>query len=95
MSKYTRENLLGIETFIQEWDGIDEVEFTEIDISYISLDDLLTIFNPDPEDDYELTCAYAIGQEELAKLNRFLKQPINFDLEKYTYTLARFGICGD
>lgn len=92
MSKYTRENLLRIETFIEEWDGIDETLFTEIDISYISLDDLLTIFIPEPTEDHELVFAYEIEQEEATKLKAFLKENINFDFKKYTYTLARIGV---
>ncbi|KGO87583.1 hypothetical protein Q765_05470 [Flavobacterium rivuli WB 3.3-2 = DSM 21788] len=95
MNRYTRENLLRIETFIEEWDGIDETLYTEINIGYISLDDLLTIFIPEPADDYELIFAYEIEQEEAIKLKAILKENINFNFEKYTYTLARFGVYKD
>lgn len=95
MNRYTRENLLRIETFIGEWDGIDEALFTEIDVSYMSLGNLLTIFNPEPKDDDELIFAYKIEQEDATKLKTFLRENINFDFEKYTYTLARIGVYKD
>jgi len=47
----------------------------------MSLGDLLTIFNPEPKDDYELIFAYKIEQEDATKLKAFLKENINFDFE--------------
>ncbi|MFP9115085.1 hypothetical protein ACLI1A_14195 [Flavobacterium sp. RHBU_3] len=92
MSKYTRENLERIETYIEvAYPDGDEI-LEEYDISYVSLENLLKVFIPEPEDDYELVWAYAINKEQSVLLNSFLKEPLDFDFTKFEYGMQRYGV---
>ncbi|MFL9844344.1 DUF7683 domain-containing protein [Flavobacterium rhizosphaerae] len=87
------EDLLRIDTFVEYYiKGDEEFIKGEYDISYLPLESLLTIFTPEPKDDYELVFTYEIDKELASKLNAFLKEPILFDFENYDYAMQRYGI---
>lgn len=91
MTSYTRENLERIKTYIQVAYPDGDKIIQEHDISYVSLEDLLKVFIPDPEDDFELVWAYTISEEQSMLLNGFLREPLDFDFTKFEYFMQRYG----
>jgi len=71
--------------------GTSEV-VEEIDISHIQLERLLEIFEPYERGDPLLYDPYDINEEQLLKLNSYLKNPVSNDSTKYDYNLASFGV---
>jgi hypothetical protein len=87
--------LIGVERFIEinTRDTNEEVE--SINIDFISLEKLLEIFTPNEHGDPLLYDPYDIDEEQMKKLNNYLKEPVIYDNVKYDYTLAAFGIYQD
>lgn len=92
MGAYTRDCLIYVETYIEAFAKELETIVWEYEISHIPLSILRTIFDPNPEDDYELVYgSYALNENSAAALNSFLDFSIEFDFEKFDYYMARYG----
>ncbi len=90
MTGYSRSNCIDIIRKIETW-AADDSLVCDYDISYIPLSILRTIFNPKPADDYELVFCYFIDESKALALNSFLDPPIDFDFNRYEYTISAFG----
>lgn len=66
-------------------------EVAEINIDFISLDNLKTIVTPN-EDDPLLYDGYLLSEKELAELNNFLDKKIEPDFNQFEYLLECWGI---
>ena len=87
--------LIGVERLIEinTLDTNEEVE--SINIDHIPLEKLLEIFTPHEHGDPLLYDPYDIDEDQMKKLNNYLKEPIIYDNVKYDYTLAAFGTYQD
>lgn len=83
--------LISVERVIEinTRDTNEEVE--SINIDFIPLEKLLEIFTPHEHGDPLLYDPYDIDEEQMSKLNNYLKEPVSYDNVKYDYTLAAFG----
>jgi hypothetical protein len=94
MKKYSRENLIRVETFIEEF-NLDTNEINaEFNIDEIPLKQLQVIFECSDGDE-ELYLCYEIDKNIASQINEHLKVSINFDFSKYSYGLQRHGEYGD
>jgi hypothetical protein len=90
MKKYTLENLLNVETFVEEYHKENEKLNNDFDITEIDLDTLKKIFNP-ISNDFDLYLSYEITEMNAEMINENLKTKIKFNFEKYEYYLQRVG----
>ena len=89
MKKYSRENLVKVETFVEEFNINGSIN-TEFNVDEIPLEQLQSIFKCEYGDD-ELYLTYEIDESMASQINMLLKTPINFDFSKYSYDLQRYG----
>lgn len=87
--------LIGVERVIEINDKDTNEEVESINIDYIAFEKLLEIFIPNERGDPLLYDPYDISEEQMTKLNNYLKVPVTYDKVKYDYTLAAFGIYQD
>ena len=90
MKKYTRENLLKIDTFVSEYFKENEELNREFVINEISLETLKTIFTSEPNDE-ELFLCYTIDELQSEMINKSLKTKIHFNFVEFEYYLERYG----
>ena len=90
MNKYSKENLISVNSFVEEYFRIGDNLNKEYLINEISLDVLKEII-PNVENDDELYLSYSLTESMVEKINNNLKQPIIFDFEKFEYFLQRYG----
>ena len=90
MKKYTRKNLIRVNTYVSEYLIENEKLNKEFNINEISLETLKTIFNSEPHDD-ELFLSYSINEVQAEILNKNLLSPILFKFESFEYFIERYG----
>lgn len=94
MKKYSRENLIRVETFVEEFSLDNESINAEFNTDEISLNQLQAIFESEDGDD-DLYLCYEINEKIAFQINSYLKVPIAFDFAKYCYHMQRYGEYGD
>ena len=82
--------LLGVNTYIEEFYKNDEGRHSEFLINEIKIEELTNIFVAS-QDDPELYEAYEITSIEAEKINALLNSKIPFDFDNYEYLLQRYG----
>ncbi len=90
MTIYTKENLIRVDSYVDEYFKYAENLSKEYNINEIAIESLKRIFKCFPNDE-ELYLSYEIDNAKSKKINSFLKVPILFDFEKYDYYLQRCG----
>jgi hypothetical protein len=87
--------LIGVERVIEVINKETNEDVESINIDHITVEHLLEIFTPNEHGDPLLYDPYDISEEQMTKLNNYLKVPVTFDGVRYDYTLAAFGIYQD
>jgi hypothetical protein len=90
MKKYSVENLVKVDSYIEEYYKEGEKLNKEYLINEISIEKLKTIVS-DRDGDEELYLSYEITKDISLLLNENLKIPIIFDFDKFEYFLQRYG----
>lgn len=90
MKKYTSENLINVETYVEEYNKENEKLNRDFNITEIDLHTLKKIFNSN-SNDFELYLSYEISEMKAEIINENLKNKIEFNFEKYEYYLQRIG----
>ena len=94
MNKYTRQNLIKIDSYVEAYEKFGDEFIEDFDISEISLNDLKNIFESRPNDDV-LSLSYEVDESKASLINSFLNTQIVFDFNKCEYFLQRYGIYKD
>lgn len=87
--------LIGVERVIEINQRDTNEAVKAINIDHIPLEKLLEIFTPNESGDPLLYDPYDINEEQMNKLNNYLKVVVMYDGIQYDYTLAAFGIYVD
>lgn len=90
MKKYTRENLLKVDTFVSEYFKENEELNGEFVINEIPLETLKNIFVSEPNDE-ELFLCYPVNELQAEMINKNLKTSIHFNFTQFEYYLERYG----
>ena len=90
MNKYSLENLINVETFVEEYHKENEKLNKDFDITEINLETLKKIFDS-ISNDFDLYLSYEISKMKAEMINENLKNKIEFNFEKYDYYLQRYG----
>ncbi|MBG6110222.1 hypothetical protein IWX84_001087 [Flavobacterium sp. CG_9.10] len=90
MKKYNRENIIRIDTYIEEYDKFSDSFSKEFSINEIDIQILKIIFDNNSYDE-ELFLSYEIDNVKSEMINELLVVPIFFDFEKFEYFLQRYG----
>jgi len=75
---------MKIERVITVFDNITELLTEEINIDYIDLEKLRSLFNPSDNDPL-MYDVYEIKADLVPSISKLLKEEIKFDLQKNTY----------
>ena len=90
MKKFTSENLINVETYVEEYHKENEKLNKDFKITEIDLDTLKKIFNSNSSD-FNLYLSYEINEKKAEMINENLSNKIEFNFENYEYYLQRFG----
>ena len=90
MKKYTSDNLINVETYVEEYHKENENLNKDFNITEIDLFILKKIFKSN-SNDFDLYLSYEISEMKAKMINEYLKDKIDFNFEKYEYYLQRFG----
>ncbi len=90
MTKYNIQNLIKVDSYIEEFFLDGDMLNREYLINEIPINELKKFFSS-VEDDDELYLPYKIESEISILINNNLKTPIVFDFKNFEYFLQRFG----
>jgi hypothetical protein len=90
MKKYSIENLIKVDSYIEEYFKVGEDFSREYLINEIPIEKLKNII-AERDGDEELYLSYEITENASKLINENLKIPIVFDFEKFEYFLQRYG----
>lgn len=90
MTKYSIENIVKIDTYIEEYSINDDSLNNEYLVNELDLDILREVFKIKQED-YLISEPQLINENKSKILNSYLKTPVKFDFEKYEYYIQRYA----
>lgn len=90
MKKYSIENLIKVDSYIDEYFKVDDKFSRGYLINEIPIEKLKNII-AEQEGDEELYLPYEITENASKLINENLKTPIPFNFELFAYYLQRYG----